>query len=345
MADKKLTVYIGPEALEEILHFEENYPNLNTIITRHSEICVNLEDNEFEDIRTDLESDLVSLEKMGVKVVPLKEYFLHLKDNISDVIEKPFSVFYLDVDKEEAKSLSDKYGVIIQSEKDIDDNILQMHFYKRLEKGQRVNGQDDGWKNILCDVKLPPFNSLVVTDDFLLLKTEKNKNVGFENIKLLLNAILPHKLETVFHLLIITPMDKFSMKKANQFNGFLKSYLKSIRNYDFNLEFVFTDALHARKAYSSYFVLICDKGFKMFSPNYPTIAYEEINDMRLISILHDPNNSQGDTMLEMSIADLCVIKKLCKNLKEQVINKTPNLHKSIIGDTNKDKSVKNRLIN
>lgn len=343
MADTKLTVYIGQEALEEILLYEEDYPNLNTIIKKHSEICLNLEDNEYDNIIEDIESDFCQLEKMGVRIVPLKEYFLYLKDHIDDVAEKTFSIFYLDVDKEVAKSLSEKYGIIIQSEKDIDDNILQLNFYKQLEKGEKVKGQEDGWKNIMNEIKLPPFNSLVITDDFLFSNTDKGKNIGFENLKLLLNAILPMNMDVVFHLLIISPMDKISKEKANQFNGFIKSYLNNIRNYEFNVEFIFRDTLHARKVYSNYFVMICDKGFKMFRPDDSNIAHEDINDIRLISILHDPNNSHGDTMLKMAKTDLDKIKKLCETLKEQIHDNVPNLQKTIIGDTNTDKSIRNRL--
>lgn len=345
MNSAKITVYIGKNALEKIIDRDDIFPKLNRILKNHAEICLNISDTEFDEIISDYESDLCHLLK-NIKIVPLKEYFNYIKEeNISDIADKVYSIFYLDVDIEEAKRLSKEYGVIVQSENYIDDNILQFNYYNQLKKGERVPGQGNGWENSFKDLTFPPFNSLVLTDGYLLANEDKRKgNIGFENLKLLLNSILPEKLKTVFHLLVITPLKHISCEKADKLFLELKNYLSSIRPYDFNVELILRDTIHSRKAYSNNFVIICDKGFKMFNLFDTTIANEDINDIRILSILHDPEFSSGKTMLSMSISDLCEIKKLCDELKIQINNGIINQDKKIIGDTKLDKTIKNRLL-
>ena len=346
MAESKIVIYIGRDALESVIIFDDEYPNLHHIFKSHAVLCIDLSDDELDEILSDQESDLATFcLKNDIKTVALKDYFTSLKEDKSTISEKPRAMFFFDVSEEEANSLSSKYGVIIQSEKKINDNILQLSFRRNLDKGQIVAGTNNGWQNLLKDQKLPPMNSLIISDNYLLQNETKGKLVGFENLKMILDSILPLNLESTFHLLIVAPMpQKIRPEKADQLNGMLKAYLKQIRNYDFQLEFVFNNTIHPRKIISNYFVIVCDRGFQLFHPDKTSMVYDD-NEVSVTSVLHDTRNTSGDTLLAIASKDIDKIKKSCITLREQIQGGVKDPTKKIIGDTNKDKSIRNRLIN
>ena len=345
MAETKLHIYIGKDALEEILICDDSYPNLHHIFNNHAVLCVNLTDPELDEILSDEDSELSQLSRNDVSIIALKDYFKALKEDQSIVIEKPRAMFFFDISKKEADVLSEKYGVIIQSETEMNDNILQLSFKRNFDKGDNLFGISDGWSNMLNGQTLPPSNSLIITDNYLFQNDVEGKLIGFENVKMILNAILPKNLCTVFHLLIVTPMpQKISPEKADQLNGMLKAYLRTIRDYEVQLEFVFNNTIHPRKLISNYFVLVCDKGFQLFHPQNKTIVHDE-NEVTLTSVLHDTRNTSGDTVLAISYKDIAKIRKGCSTLREQIIGGVKDPTKKIIGDTEKDKSIRNRLLN
>lgn len=345
MSESKIVLYIGRNALENIAIFDEDFPNLHDITKNHSILCLDLTEQELDEILDDVEGDLSQFcLKNNIKTVPLKEYFNAIKEDSSLIVDKPRAIFFLNISSDEAKMLSEKYGVIIQSESSIDDNILQLSFRKSLDKGDVVKGNSDGWSNLLSAQKLPPLNSLIITDNYLLQNELNGKLIGFENLKMVLNAVLPQKLDTVFHLLIVAPMpQKIRPEKADQLNGMLKAYLKTIRPYDFQLEFVFNYTIHARKILSNYFVIIGDKGFQLFHPSLNTTVYDD-NEISVVSILHDTKSTSGDSVLAITYKDLAKIRKGCITLREQIIGGVKDPTKKIIGDTDKDKSIRNRLL-
>lgn len=337
---------MGRETLENIAIFDEDFPNLHNITKSHAILCLDLSEDELDEVLSDIEGDLSQFcLKNNIQTIPLKEYFNALQEDTSIIIEKPRAIFFLDVSPEEAKTLTAKYGIIVQSITQVDDNILQLSFRKALDKGEIVGGNSDGWSNLLASQKLPPLNSLIITDNYLLQNEINGKLIGFENLKMILNAVLPQNLDAVFHLLIVAPMpQKIRPEKADQLNGMLKAYLKTIRPYEFQLEFVFNNTIHARKILSNYFAIICDKGFQLFHPLYKTTVYDE-NEVSILSILHDTKSTSGDTMLAITHKDLAKIRKSCITLREQILGGVKDPFKKIIGDTSKDKIIQNRLFN
>lgn len=340
--ETKILVYIGRDALEKIVVNDDMYPNLHHIFNNHAILCVNLTNQELDEILGDAESELSQLSKNDVQIVALKEYFSELSADYSIIIDKPRALFFLDITKKEAEEISSKYGIIIQSDKYMNDNILQLSFKKNLDKGERVPGVSDGWSNMLAGQKLPPSNSLIINDNYLLRNDIEGKLIGLENIKMMLNIILPKTLETVFHLLIISTTSPG--KEVQRFYDILKAYLETIRDYDIQLEFVFNDTIHPRKLISNYFVLVCDKGFQLFQLENTTRVKDD-NQITLTSVLHDTKNSSGDTVLAISYKDIAKIRKGCKTLQEQINGGIQDPCKKIIGDTKDNLSVRNRLLN
>ncbi|MCM1142094.1 MAG: hypothetical protein NC453_26285 [Muribaculum sp.] len=345
MSESKILVYASRDTLETVAIFDDEYPNLNNIFKSHSILCVDLSDEEFDEILLDEESDFAQIIKNDIKVIPLKSYFDALREDKSLVLDKPRAMFFFDIPEDEAVALTSKYGVIIQSEQKIDDKVLQLHFKKNLDKGDAVAGSSNGWANLFHGVKFLPMNSLIISDNYLLQNEENGKLVGFENLKMLLDVVLPKELDAEFHLLIVSPMpQKIRPEKADQLNGMLKAYLRQIRNYDFQVEFVFNNTLHARKIISNYFLIVCDKGFQLFHPSQTNVVYSE-NILTLKSVLHDTPNSFGDTELAITNKDIDKIRKSCITLREQILSGIKDPTKKIIGDTTKDKQIRNRLVN
>ena len=346
MSDSKIVIYIGRDALETIAIFDDDYPHLHDIFKSHSILCVDLSDAELDEILSDKESDLSQFcLKNDIQTIPLKDYFDSLREDKSQIAEKPRAMFFFDITASEAEELSTKYGVIVQSETAINDRVLQLSFKKGLNKGVMVRGNDDGWRNLLAGVKLPPMNSLIISDNYLLQNEANDKLVGFENLKMLLNSILPKTLGTSFHLLIVAPMpQKIRPEKADQLNGMLKAFLKQVRPYDFQLEFVFNNTIHPRKIFSNYFVIVGDKGFQLFHPTHTTLVYDD-NQLAITSVLHDTIETYGDSELSLSLNDIDKIRKSCVTLREQILGGVKDPTKRIIGDTTKDKIIQNRLVN
>lgn len=345
MFESKIVIYIGRDALESVAIFDDDYPNLHSIFKSHAILCLDLSNEELDEILSDEESDLSQFcLKNDIQTIPLKDYFDALREDKSQIVEKPRAMFFFDISASEAENLSSKYGVIVQSETDINDCALQLSFKKGLNKGTTIKGNDDGWRNLLGGIKLPPMNSLIISDNYLLQNEANGKLVGFENLKMLLNTILPQTLETVFHLLIVAPMpQKIRPEKADQLNGMLKAFLKQIRPYDFQLEFVFNNTIHPRKIFSNYFVIVGDKGFQLFHPIQTTLVYDD-NQLSITSVLHDTISTYGDSELTLSLNDIEKIRKSCVTLREQILGGVKDSTKKIIGDTSKDKNIRNRLI-
>lgn len=345
MAGSKITIYIGREALEEVAVCSDKYPNLYNIFKKNASICIDLADEDFDKIFEDSESDLSQFcLRNDIEAVPLHSYFETINSDKSIMVEKPHAMFFFHISEDEAKSLSKRYGVIVQSDNAMDDRVLKLSFNKKLCKGETVSGNNDGWSNLFANIKMPPSNSLVISDNYLLQNVKNKKMAGLENLKILFDSILPLSLDTVFHILVITRMPQnINSGKADELNEELKTYLRGIRNYEIQLEFVFTNTLHPRKLISNYYELICDKGFQVFYPIDNTKVLDD-NEIRLSSILHDPIDSSGDTVLQIIAKDLSDIKKMCKVLQEQIIGGVRDNTKKITGDCGSDKSIRNRLL-
>lgn len=343
---QKIFIYIERDALEEIIICDDDYPNLNHIFNNHAIVLVDLTDPELTELLEDDESAICQLNKNDVAIYALEDYFALLKDDNSSLEDKTRAMFFLDISKEQADALSEKYGIIVQSVHSIDDSVLQLSFKKNLDKEDDVSGcSNNGWNNLLTTLNLPPSNSMIITDNYLLQNDVGGESVGFENLKLILDAILPKTLGVVFHLLIVTPMPlKISPEKANQLYGKLKAYLKTIRNYEILLEIVFNKTIHPRKIISNYYVLVCDKGFQLFHPRKTTQVNQE-NEITLTSVLHDTSRYCGDTVFVISYKDIAKIKEVCQNTTKQVLGAVQDPSIKILGTSTADKRLRNRLLN
>lgn len=345
MTGTKLPIYLGIETLENLALFDDEYPNLNAIAKNHSVIYINCTNEVLNKIISDTESDISQFcLRNDIEIIAAKDIFDIVGKDIDKLSDCARGMYFLNVTPEEAENLSYKYGVIVQSDSKYNDNIFQFSYRKHTEKGEKYDGVENGWKNLLANLKILPSNSLVVTDRYLFGDKEKDIKPGIENLKMVLDALLPTKLYTSFHILVIfRKHNKLHGERLNQICGQIKSYLKNIRNYDIKFEMISDDTIHPRKIISNYYVLNCDKGFQLFSPINHNIIYSN-NELRISSILYDPGNTLSDTELKIAIKSLNQIYKFSEDLRLQILNGINESNKKIIGDNDSSKKIHNRLL-
>ena len=339
------TVYAEKEIFENIVVFNNETPNWYSIFCNHSEILLNIskEDLEKEEVPGTPIFEFIN-SNAGKRPINLDGFFKEIKENKSLIIEKPRSAFLLNISKEEADELQAKYGVIVQSHSALDDGILKGTFYKNLQENEIIdlNGKN-GWLSLL-NIPLPPMNSLIVSDPYLFANEDGKRGVA--NLMQFLEAILPNKLEADFHVLLLTPEHKDKdLRWCEQIIQEIRTVLDAFKNpYPIVFELVFAETFHKRIAISNYFSLTMDKGFGVFKTKDLKTVQED-NEMLIHRIFHRVLLSEGQTEFKRADLNLKSINKVYKTVKEYISNRPNDKNHRIMGDCNKDKSLKNRLIN
>ena len=110
------TVYSTFDLLDEVYAFEDELDNhrfLSNIITKYSDVMIDLEDNEFENILNEKGFNILKmLNKRAHKhTYPLKSYFDNIQEE--DLSRKPRDIFLLDESDNFCKDSQKKYGVLV----------------------------------------------------------------------------------------------------------------------------------------------------------------------------------------------------------------------------------------
>lgn len=188
-------------------------------------------------------------------------------------ISDPCAVFILDVDKNTAQKISDKYGVICHSfnESPINNPLFQEGIEKDIEKMEKSRG----WHELIIPGATTPSNSLVFIDRYLFSSDSGNitSKDGVENVYDILNRILPTSLGVDYHVLLIFDASKLGKEDtferiSTQINSLKKRLNRpyniiietvSISQNDFNY-----DETHNRRILSNYFIIRVDRSLKAF---------------------------------------------------------------------------------
>lgn len=341
-----MQVYSEVGIFEEVALYPSKYPNWSVILNKHAQVCLNI-------TQSDLDAQLVEGEVLfeyvkaaeGKEPLALKSYFDALYADPNEMMVHPRAAFILKHNRAAATTLADQFGLVIQSEEDLDDAVLvSPAMFHDLPKGKVVENKSlKGW-NLLMDVDRPPSNAMVIIDPYLL--TSSN---GLYNLTKLCDAILPKTLQVIYQVAIVAshhgnagPMpEAWRSKEA----GKIIAAIKTLRLYAIEVEVVFeeTEDYHRRRVVMNYANLKCDKGFAVFkTTDGKTVA--SVNDADLKRAFHDPM-SVGDSQFTSATGDLETVKRRTVNLAAHVVKKTPLDKGSIMGDCNPNKTLKNRLVN
>lgn len=341
-----MKVFIEKEIFDDIFYLEkEKTPNLNKILQHHSEIFMNITKQKLRD--EEVEGTVIYEYLMitgGKEIVPLDYYFTNIKEDPKELLMYPRAMFLLDIEKKQALEWQNDFGLIVQSKDSIDDCILEGLYVKDLISSQVVKvGAFKGWE-VITNIKMPPINSLVVTDDFLFANEEGRR--GINNFLDMIKILLPSSLKADFHILLYSPQpEKLDSKWCNKITGELKTAITNFKKpYDIKLEIVYHDTIHKRIALSNYFTIVMDKGFAVFnSSDLCTVLGD--NDIKIERLFNRLNVNQGDSEYIVAENKLKALKHISNGVKEYISNRKGDINHKIQGDCKKDKTLINRLIN
>lgn len=266
--EQKIKVYLTKETFEDIAVFDDEYPNLNRLFREAAVFVLDMSDDELDTALEDAESEFATFcNSNNLKTLAEKSVLQNMKSNKDELVKHCRSLFIMDVTPEEARNIQEETGILVLSKQDIDDNVFNRGFWRhRFVKDVAIKGDAiSEWKDVLKDMPWLPTNSLVITDDYLLTESQVLLDDCVENVKGLLDAILPDNLAVDFHVLISCSHPKCDEQTRNQIVGKIKSYINSKRPYAVKIEFIFHDAIHQRKIITNYNVMVGDKGFINFN--------------------------------------------------------------------------------
>jgi hypothetical protein len=345
------TVYAEKDIFENIVVFNDQAPHWFNIFCNHSEVCLNMTDEELasEELQGTPIFEFI-MANGGRSPIALKEFFDSIYEDNKVIADKPRSAFFLNYSKADADAIQSAFGVIVHGNEAIEDNTLKGSFFKDLPKDSVFENQTTkGWQN-LVSFSLPPSNAMVITDDYLFSNEENGHIVGKSNVIQLVNAFLPANLSIPYHLTILSNDNPEvgkppkSKEWCERLAGELKAAIVALRPYPIVFEIVFTQTLHKRKLILNYINATCDKGFAVFRVSDGKTVRSD-NDFRCDRLFARVEPQEGDTDYMAAESILLQLKSKCQSVRQFIANSGATVNNRILGDCNADKSLKNRLIN
>ena len=264
------SIYSTEKALVDIC-IGAKYPNWHAIAKKQTEIKSNA---TIKSILDDENPINIFSQMTGVNIVSCDDYFDRINNHPEAVLENPCGAFILDVDKIKANEIQKDYGVICQSDNDIEDgNISDILFYKKGISSE-INDTSSSWGEFLIDAKTIPSNFLIINDRNLFVNDDNLHKKGIENLIEILKSILPDSLICEYHILIVTCEFKRGIE-LSKIAMCLSKEMKNIRPYPVIIEIVHMkshscthyDKTHNRRLISNYSVMRVDHKIKAFDGN------------------------------------------------------------------------------
>lgn len=277
------------------------------------------------------------------------EYLEGVRDNayLSKVIKMeltsvsdPFAIFILDVSKEKAKQISEKYGVVCQTTA-LSPKSTPI-FQESVEKNIDKNEMREGWKEIFTEENTIPSNFLVFIDRYMFSEDSNGITAqdGISNISEILDYSLPKELGVDYHILMVfdgTLVDKstsFSSissklnKLKNQLNRPYHIIMEavSIDRNDFNY-----DETHNRRILSNYYIVRTEHSIKAFRNGHgiytQTIWLDWLASKGIVS--HKLSDTPSKALYKYIKETKCAIEQLKKKCGETLFSQNGNCKVSI----------------
>ena len=272
---KGQTAYITYKGLEEVFLLDEDHPELYRILLNHSDVMIDLTDQEFDE-KQEEDVFLRSLVKReGFYCFALTDFFQNLDDFV--FADCPRDLFILDKRPEACAQLRAEQGVFILSDQNLKEaDIFSTQFEKSLYKGEVAQGVDSngnrcvGWVELLKPLTIQPFNSIIICDNYLF----DNQQQGMDNVVSLLQAIMPKALKVPFHILIITYNKTKDNGRQNitptDAQAIINTLIANLSGFGCSIELSFLthkrkDEFHKRTIITNYHRIKSEHGFAAFN--------------------------------------------------------------------------------
>ena len=324
MKHEKIRIIAEPASLVRLglnQEFKEGR-TLKQILKNHSEIFLIMDIEDFSVQWEDSESTLRKF--FDAFDIPKP----HAVTGLSQVYNNPslchqldpFAIWFFNKPDKDLNNFRNLLGVWAINTSELTDDYFSLEHPREYDKDEEIDGpKDNGWGNYLNQLSkpLPPSNGIVLNDRHLLLNTnEKSAETtgfyGLNNIKTLLNEILPSNLKIPYHLFIFCQHPRLEQDKTDIIiNKFIEE-VKKLRSYPIEIEFTFAKSRHKRGFYSNYYGFYMDRGFNAFyNTNLKKLNGE--NDFNVISYLNNPFTS-GDIEYKSARSKISKIHDLCKEI-------------------------------
>ena len=316
-----IAIFTEKNLLEDIIIESKKFPNWYLILKFHSKIYINLTPLELEnEIKSD--STLIGgfYHQMSgyIKIEANKDFFDQVYRKPKNLIQNPRAAYFLNISTTDAYTIQNEYGVIVFTKDAIQDNILKGRIHWTLEKNKKHIGlnNETGWKGLFGKFPIPPSNSLIISDNYLL----KDVDLGILNFSEVLKIILPSKLKTEFHLLIRVT-NEYAIKNNHEkifesLNNAVNEF-KSIVDFNIKFELIFLkhQEQHDRYMFLNYSKGYSGYGYALFKPeNLEKCSNTTTFDFSNYYELMAPE-LYGQTIEEGSRSLLTISKKLWKDLR------------------------------
>lgn len=125
----------------------------------------------------------------------------HLKSYPEDVLKNPSALYILDITRAEALAIQKNYGVFCLSGEAPD--ISPLIDVNDIHRSENRKPLGRGWDSVLDSVEKLPSNALILIDRYLFSESNAAYGNGFDNVKAILNELLPRDFGTKYHVTII----------------------------------------------------------------------------------------------------------------------------------------------
>lgn len=344
----RISIYAEWNIVEQILLFKDEFPNLFNIVTKYSELCVNLSEGEIDHLLVDSGSiydDFVK-NSSGYHPISLVDYFLEIYSDPNNILDHPRAIFLLNIKTEDIKKISKSFGVLVMNEESLDDSILCAFDSKTILKSENLGSSIiDGWSKFL-NRDYPPFNSLVISDNYLF--ENGNGGKGFDNISVILELLLPSELSSDFHLILLVSEPNKHSENEKWYNDLflrLENGLISLkRPYSIVFEMVFSDTIHPRVIISNYFRIKLEVGFSLFRIVKSKLI-QDSNDFEYETVFFKNEKKFGENIFEKNFLLLGEIKGICQSIIGDKSKRISYWNYRVLNNFKNDKIIKNRLVN
>lgn len=324
----RIKVFIEKEAFERFILNEHSFKNLLAIFSEHSDICLNMTESdiskEWQETSLDGQRGGSKIRKIciGHNIRQPRSAHKDFSDFLSDhnkLLNYSRSIFVLNISPKDAESLRNEFGLVILSKDNLSDEIFQFHIKDSVFKGEQKDGYTDGWDYFfgLRKHSWLPSNVLIFSDEYLFSNENNGVNFGVRNLKSIIRNILPKQLNVEFQILVVSKIPKNNREKAQSISNEITKFVHDLPlPYSCKITFVFYKAIHARKAFSNYYVMTCDKGFCVYQDRPRNIVHDT-NVVEIISNFHSAADSAGTNGYDDTTMCLNELKKYCNEAKDQ----------------------------
>ena len=206
------------------------------------------------------------------------DYIKGIKEHPETVLQNPSSLFILDIPIVDVNNIRISYGVLCLSGEN--PNIAQLIDTNDEHTTDDNEPLGNGWSTVLKSVKNLPSNALLLTDRYLFSAYSQKAGNGIDNVRSILDALLPTKFLGEYHIAIVFDNESKNEKYTsfNEIATLLNKVKQGLhRDYPINMEVLgitpdcdLYNELHNRRIISNYYIIKVEHKLAAFNGNRGT---------------------------------------------------------------------------